>query len=199
MSHDDTCRRVFGVTLETVVRRIVRTFDRATAADLESGARWYLEAGALASDLAPYAGSRAHAAVVIAHLSPRTSWTRNVQTATLLVQCEDGADAARAAGAMRTNVERALASLEFEDPFDSFGPGAPKTRSFARNILGDDEAVTVDVWACRVADLDESALGRVGAYDAIAHAYRLAARRRGVAPATMQATTWVVARNGRAA
>lgn len=197
MSHDTTARAVFGVSLETIVRRIVRTFDSATPSDLESGARWYDEAGTLAESLAGQAGSPLHAAVVIAHLSPRTTWTRNVTTATALVN--HGPEAARALGAMGALVERALSSLEFEDPLDSFGPAALKTRSFALNIAGNREAVTVDVWAARVADLDENMLGRKGAYDAVAHAYRLAARRRGVDPATMQATTWVVARNGRAA
>lgn len=193
MSHDTTTRKVFGITLETIVRRILRTFDAATTADIEAGARWYDEAGQLAADLAEQAGSVDHAAVVIAHLSPRTAWARNVAGAVELIR-----NGTRYNGIIGSLYERALASLEFDDPFDSFGPTAPKTRSFAANIAGDREAVTVDVWACRVADLDETLLGRKGAYDAVAHAYRLAARRRGVDPATMQATTWVVARNGRA-
>lgn len=192
MSHDSTCRAVFGVTLETIVRRIVATFDRATSTDIEAGARWYDEAGALAADLSGEF-SVDQCAVVIAHLSPRTTWARNVASATLLVKTGE-----RYVGVIGDLYERALASLEFADPFDSFGPGARKTQSFARNIAGDREAVTVDVWACRVANLDETKLSRKGAYDAVAHAYRLAARRRGVDPATMQATTWVVARGGRA-
>lgn len=194
MSHDEAIRKAFGVSLETVVRRILRTFDRATAHDIEAGARWYDEAGELAAELSNGQDvTVAHAAVVIAHLSPRTTWTRNVEGAVSLIR-----HGVQANGIMGALYERALASLEFADPFDSFGPTAPKTASFARNIAGDREAVTVDVWAARVADLDESMLGRKGAYDAVAHAYRLAARRRGVDPATMQATTWIVARNGRA-
>lgn len=192
-THDQTCRRVFGVTLETVVRRILATFDRATAADLESGARWYDEAGDLATALGATVG-REHAAVVIAHLSPRTTWARNVASAVMLVETGE-----RYNGVIEALFDRARASLDYEDPFESFGPAARKTWSFAHNILGDREIVTVDVWACRVASLDETALGRKGAYDAVEHAYRLAARRRGVDPATMQATTWVVARNGRSA
>lgn len=196
MSHDATARKVFGISLETIVRRILRTFDAATSSDLEAGARWYDEAGDLATMLAPYAGSREHAAVVISHLSPRTSWSRNVAAATALLR--EGPDAARQLGAIGDHIDRAMTALDYVRPLESFGPAALKTRSFARNILGDREAVTVDVWACRVADLDELKLSRKGAYDAVAHAYRLAARRRGVDPATMQATTWVVARNGRA-
>lgn len=194
MSHDTNARRVFGVTLETIVARILRTFDRATPSDVEAGATWYDAAGNLASDLAYASGlTRDQCAVVIAHLSRRTSWERNVSGATYLLIYGD-----KMPGVISSNYKRARASLEFSDPFDSFGPAAPKTLNFARNIAGDHEAVTVDVWAARVADLDETLLSRKGAYEAVAHAYRLAARRRGVDPATMQATTWVVARNGRA-
>jgi hypothetical protein len=174
MSHDSTARKVFGVSHETIVRRIIRTFDAATPSDVEAGARWYEEAAA-----------------VIAHLSPRTTWSRNVEGAIMLLTSGE-----RANGIIGANFDRAYASLDYDYPLESFG--GPKTKAFAANIAGDREAVTVDVWACRVADLDETLLSRAGAYDAIAHAYRLAARRRGVDPATMQATTWIVARNGRA-
>lgn len=195
MSHDATARKVFGVTLETIVRRILKSFDSATPSNLEAGARWYDEAGQLAAELSDDDGVIGvdHAAVVIAHLSPRTDWTRNVMGAVELIR-----HGQRGNGIIGDNFQRALDSLALGDPFESFGPGASKTLNFARNIMGDREAVTVDVWACRVADLDELKLPRKGAYDAVAHAYRLAARRRGVDPATMQATTWVVARNGRA-
>ena len=205
MSHDTLSRSVFGVSYETLIRRIVRTFDRASKSDVESGARWYDEAGQLAADLSGYSAwldadvSVAQAAVVIAHLSPRTTWARNVASATMLVQSGE-----RYSGVIGNLYERAMASLEFADPFDSFGPTARKTHAFARNIAGDREAVTVDVWACRVVDVDESKLkasprGETStAYDVLADAYRAAARRRGVDPATMQATTWIVARNGRA-
>jgi hypothetical protein len=44
----------------------------------------------------------------------------------------------------------------------------------------------------------ETILGRAGVYAAIEHCYRLAARRACVDAVTMQATTWIVARNGRA-
>ncbi len=188
MSHDTTTRKVFGVSLETVVRRILRTFDAATASDVESGARWYDEAGDLAASLAATHGIEVEtAAGVISALSPRTPWSRNVAGAVALLATNE------APGCIGANVDRAREVLA------GASLNGPKTARFARNIAGDRESVTVDVWACRVADLDENALGRKGAYEAIEHAYRLAARRRGVDPATMQATTWIVARNGRAA
>lgn len=195
MSHDTTSRAVFGVTLETITRRILRTFDAASASDIESGARWYDEAGQLAVTLSAHIdGDIVKAAAIISALSPRTSWARNVAGATAFLTV--GPTAARRLGCIGANVDRATSVKR--QGIDGIGNG-PKTRAFALNIAGDREAVTVDVWACRVADLDEKLLSRVGAYDAVAHAYRLAAARRGVDPATMQATTWIVARNGRAA
>lgn len=192
MSHSETLQVKAGVTLGTVVRRILRTFDRATVSDLEAGARWYDSAGELASSLATPEVPREHVAAVIAALSPRTSWARNIAGATALLQ--SGPGAARKTGCIGRNVETARTAKRH-------GPGVlngPKTQRFAANIIGDREAVTVDVWAARVAGIDERQLALVGVYDAIEHAYRLAARRRGVDPATMQAVTWVVARNGRA-
>lgn len=191
MSHDATARKVFGVSLETIVRRILRTFDAASKSDVEHGARWYDEAGELAIELAARHGySVEQTAAVIAALSPRTTWSRNVAGAVLLL-----ADDEILPGLIGRNVETAREAQSHG--FDALN--GPKTSRFARNIAGDRESVTVDVWAARVADLDEDLLTRKGAYDAVEHAYRLAARRRGVDPATMQATTWIVARNGRAA
>jgi hypothetical protein len=46
--------------------------------------------------------------------------------------------------------------------------------------------------------LEDKVLTRAGVYQAVAQAYRTAAQRVGVTPSTMQATTWIVARNGKA-
>lgn len=204
MTHNEVARDLFGVSYETIIRRILRTYDRATKSDVEAGARWYDEAGELADmlagpDLLTGDGlfTREEVAAVISHLSPQTSWMRNVAGAVAMLR--EGSDAARALGCLSENVSRAADVLSdgWVNPIDSFSARANKTRSFYHNILGDREAVTVDVWACRVADLDETLLRRKGAYDMVADAYRAAARRRGVDPATMQATTWIIARNGR--
>jgi hypothetical protein len=197
MSHATTVRKVFGVTQETIIRRILKSFDLATPAIIEQGSRWYDEAGQIAAEIAADDDSVIHTteqgAALLAALSPRTSWARNVAGALSL------AHGGTAAGCIGTNVERAQRVLaNLSDPIGALDTGtAPKVVAFARNIAGDREAVTVDVWACRVADLDENRLTLKGAYDAVAHCYRLAAARRGVDPSTMQATTWIVARNGR--
>jgi hypothetical protein len=196
MNHDQILRKRAGATQATIVARILRSWDKANSSDIEAGARWYDEAGQLASDFATVSGhGRDVCAAVIAHLSPRQSWARNILAARALL-----VDGEVLPGVMSRETNRAWGAINdgYDDIFDSFSPDAHKTRAFCANILGDREAVTVDVWACKVAGITDLELGRVGVYDAVAHAYRLAARRRGVDPATMQATTWIVARNGRA-
>jgi hypothetical protein len=179
-------------TLETLERRILAVFDRATVSDVESGSTWYDDAQALARQWSlETEHDLEHCAAVLSHLSPRTTWTRNVMGAADLLRF-----GTKANGIIGANFDRAAASLDADDVESTFG--GPKTRRFFRNIIGDSEAVTVDVWALRVAGLDDSTIGRVGVYDAIEAAYQRAARKRGVAPTTMQATTWIVARNGRA-
>lgn len=193
-----------GSMAETVAR-ILATWHRATDADRESGARWYREdsetvLGALVAAGAP---TREHASAVVAHLSPRTTWARNVAGALALVS--EGETGARALGCMSASVARAVSALSAADAEGAMATlKGPKTSRFARNLLGDSEAVTVDVWAARVAmgacvEDPEKVLGRTGVYDACEAAYREAAHRMGVDPTTMQATTWIVARNGRAA
>ena len=124
---------------------------------------------------------------MIAHLSPRCRWSENVRLARQL------ALTGTATGTIYGHVERAKKALASDDPWSTFGK-APKTRSFAANIRGDLNAVTVDVWASRIAGVSEQQLGRVGVYEAIAHAYRLEAKRAGVLPAQLQAITWIVIR-----
>lgn len=178
------------------VENILTTWDRATAAQREAGATWYGEAREAALQLAGQAGSTLDtAAAVIAHMSPRTTWSRNVAGAVALMLTGD------APGCIGANVARAQAAIDSPDPLSTIN--GPKTRAFAANILGDTDAVTVDVWALRIAcgspTVDEKILSRKGGYATIADAYREAAALVGVSPATMQAATWIVARNGRTA
>lgn len=189
-SPNASLRRV-GTSTRACVDRIVATYALATEQDRHDGAAWYADAESVATDLA-YAGdvTLPHAAAVIAHLSPRTSWTRNVSGAWSLIT------QGYAIGCLGSNVARARVALKSSDPLGTIN--GPKTRAFAANILGDRDAVTIDVWAARTAlgrfDGVEHTLGRVGVYDALAHAYRLAAARLGTDPTTVQATCWIVER-----
>lgn len=194
MTHSDALSQI-GEKTGVIINRIMTTWSRATRSDVEAGAAWYLEAEGIIDRLSAQTGhSRETVAAVIAHLSPRTTWLRTVSGATSLLLSGE------APGCMSANVARASLALGSDDPLGTLN--GPKTRRFASNMLGDHESVTVDVWALRVAlgdpDTDGTVLRMPGMYEAIEHCYQVAARRAAVSPATIQATTWIVARNGRA-
>lgn len=195
MSHDEASRRAFGVTLRTLQARARRHLERATPADLEAGARWYDDAHALAVTLGQRAGiPTTHAAAVIAAHSPRTLWSVNVAAATAHLTV--GPTAARRLGVLGGNVDRATrCKSEGIDALSTVT--GPKIHNFARNIAGEREPVTVDVWMCRALGIDQEHLARKGAYDAAAYAIASVSREAGLDPATGQAVIWIVIKRGR--
>lgn len=176
-----------------MVRRLVAAYHGASAADHAAGARWYADAEAAARALA--AGTDGAittdtAAGIIAALSPRMPWARNLRLAAEAVD-QHMSGRPITLGAMGTsiaNVERVLRGESLR---------APKIRAFAANIAGDTAAVTVDVWAARAATGDPMPDGSnitPAQYRRIAAAYTEAAERVGITPRDLQATVWVAIR-----
>jgi hypothetical protein len=183
-----------GLNVEQVVKRILRVYGKASSADVLAGKVWYEEAQSLCQSLAASSDYTVdQVAAAMAQLSPRLRWSQNVDSIVMLVN-----EGSLPAYVMTGPANRARKALAAAEPFDTFGKKALKTRSFARNITGDVHAVTVDVWAARVAGVDEAQLKLVGVYEAIAHCYRLAAKRAGIDPQQMQAITWIVVRGSAA-
>lgn len=179
-----------GLTTETVVKRILRVADKATDTTVFDGINWYYEAQSLCEQLAADSEYTVdQVAVAMAHLSPRLRWNQNVASIVVLVTTGQ-----LPAYIMQGPAKRARKALAASDPFATFGKRAKKTESFARNIIGDDNAVTVDTWILDVVGVTEQQLKLVGVYDAVAHAYRIAAKRRNLSPAALQAVTWIVVR-----
>lgn len=179
-----------GLNVEQVTKRIIRSFNKATAQQMTEGLWWYSEA----TELVEYLSGASiytvdQVAAAMAHLSPRLRWKQNVEAVTELVT----------AGTVPTYVMsgpagRARRALEAADPELTFGKKAKKTLNFSRNVSGCVNSVTVDVWAAKVVGVTEDQLKLTGVYDALAHCFRLAAKRVGVHPAQMQAITWIVVR-----
>ncbi len=169
------------------------------------GADWYGAANEIACQLgAEYGFTTAQAAGAIAAMSPRVSWPQNVRDAdTLLAWAERARDEPDAPyephwslpiQAFRVNIEKAIECLTAADPLTVLN--GPKQRAFYRNITGDNQCVTVDVWATRAAT--RGARDQPGsAYADIERAYQRAAKRVGVAPRDFQAAVWLALR-GRA-
>ena len=184
--------------VEQMAINIMNTFDRAEVDAMKAGSRWYRIAWNIAADMGRrYGVSGEQAAAVIAILSPRCSWEVNIARA------EAWLGEGSTVGLFTWQVERLREMLaDMDGSWVEYVRG-PKVSRFYRNIVGDTSAVTVDIWASRVA------LGWVGAndntykqmvgtplrYELVERAYRAAANRLGVAPSTVQAVTWVQVRD----
>lgn len=183
-----------GLSVRTVTDRIERTYWKATPEQIIEGMVWYGVAGEICYTLAEDSEFVvAQVCAAMSQLSPRLRWSQNVDSIKMLVLTGE-----LPRYVMSGPANRARKALVAADPYSTFGKKALKTQSFARNIAGDLDAVTVDVWAARVAGVTEAQLKLAGVYEAIAHCYRLAAKRVGIAPAQMQAVTWIVVRGSAA-
>lgn len=169
---------------EKSMRANLRAAFRAASPDaLSAGMNWYAEGGAFVALVAGLSGhTPEQIAAATAHLSPRTPWARNKRMVLELVET----GATRGLG---RSIRAARAALESSDPLATVN--GPKTSAFARNLLGDFEPVTVDVWAYRAA-CPTGNVERMGIreYRAIARAYRDTARFFDVSPAQFQAVIW---------
>lgn len=174
-----------------MTRRILRTYDRASAADLAAGLDWYDRAEREATALA--AGTNLNpvqCAGVIAALSPRCQWGPNLAGAVSMVEAATRGETREPIVAGTTaNRAKAWRIARGEDPADVLR--GPKVRAFFANITGDHDAVTVDVWAARAAEGTRNDRAPEGKrYANIATAYRRAAAARGISPRAMQAAVW---------
>lgn len=213
---------------ETRTRNITAAFRAATDDDRANGRDWYQRARNLAVQLAGDTHGVAdewavrQAAGVIAALSPRLAWRKNVEYASrayalYFVAGQRHPLQSRAVWesqmpVLKANARKAWRILEGEDP--DVVLGGPKVRAFYFTIVSPDDprAVVIDRHAFDVAAgqvLDDArrgiVLGRKGAYDAVSTLYRRAAsiisRETGEhwTPAEIQATTWTYWRRERAA
>lgn len=177
-------------SIRRYARNIITTYRRASLEQSERGLAWYQEAYDLATRLSddPRKG-----AGVIAALSARNSWERNVSIAT--VAFETGAPT----GHTKANLDKAARIMSGEAP-ETVLPMSLKTGHFYRSILhaGETDAVTIDRHAHDVAvgrkygDREDRGLSSQNRYDALVKAYRVAARHTNDYPAVLQAIVWTV-------
>lgn len=172
------------------VRNILRQYRAATEEAITAGSHWYEAALAICQQaVTDHQVDLEGAACALAHLSSRLPWTKNVEAFSTLVSHQQ-----RPPWVLTRSWMLASAALPAADPWSTFGRRASKTRAFAQAILGDENAVTVDIWAARIADVDPAVLSRPSEYAAVADAYRRAAKRAKITPRQMQAITWCAIR-----
>ncbi len=171
--------------------RIVSTYREANDATVRAGLGWYADAHGAAASLDPANVERA--AGVIAALSPRIQWARNLELAARAYA--DGA----ATGTLGASCRAANKILAGESPLAVLR--GPKVRAFYSLIADptDDDTVCVDRHAIDIAvgvrmttaEREAYVLDRGGLYEKFARAYRGAAEVLGVTPAQTQAVTWL--------
>lgn len=178
------------------IENILTVLSEATAEEWAEGMGWYQAAHTFAVGLGRrYNLSVEQAAGIIAALSPRLPWDRNMVYADRLCATGD-------APVMHGNKAKALRILYGAAPMDVLS--GPKVCAFYVNILQPDclHTVTVDRHACDVATGDKGddasrqrILERKGGYLAVVNAYRRAAALVNITPSQAQAITWVCWRN----
>jgi len=200
------------------MRRLSETSDRAIAARLRSwlrvatdrqraeGLAWYPMAQEFAANLAARVGITRHAAAnVIAALSPRNRWERNLMDAEHLAKAWAAGEPQESVTVCtpHANRRKAWAALEGIPISDK----SPKCHAFAAAISGLDPArVTIDCWAMRSALVPPGELARLPAppdcqesptevqYRRLERLHLAAAEREGLAGFELQAIVWVAIR-----
>ncbi len=173
-----------------MTRHILSQYRNAAPEHLATGTEWYDTAFTITEHLAwRYGRPITHSVVALAHLSPRITWRKNVEHLEILLS-----GAPRPLHVMSRSWDAAKAALEIEDPLSTFSRRALKTHSFAQAILGDRNAVVIDIWAARAAGVPEDSIRSIHRYHAVADAYRRGARRIGIAARELQAVVWCAAR-----
>jgi len=179
--------------MDTLETNILRHYTDASP-DAREAAAWYGRGRSHVRRIARETGATERAvAGVVAALSPRQHWSVNLRIAEEVVRA---ARQGQPCPAVSTGANRAKAwrIANGERPLDVLG--GPKVRAFYRNLTGNLDLVTVDVWAARAAGLtyrdgqgiDERTYARV------AVAYANVAEAVGIRPAELQAIVWAQVR-----
>ena len=173
-------------------RNIADVYAQATDAERASGRAWYATAERYVRTIAERTDTdAARVAAALAALSPRNPWAWNVQDAAAYADAFTRGAAMPSATTFGCNQRTAWAFLSGEHDWAS---AARKVRAFTRNCTGDTDAVTLDIWALRVAYCGEHS-GQVGTreYDMLSAAYSSVAARVNETARDVQAITWLVA------
>lgn len=187
---------------DDMVINILAFYADATPDERRDGFMWYPTAREAAENIAARTGLSVEVvAAVISVLSPQKEWNSNIAWAAEV--CEAwvaGRDLPRRG--LGNSLRRAAIALTGDLSDVLRLDGSRKVHNFYRSIIGSPGAVCVDRHAIRVALGD--ALGTPPSltenrYEAVAEAYREAARELRVGARHVQAVTWTVCKRYRTA
>ena len=155
----------------------------ATLAQTEAASVWYFEAQEVAEDVAEILGiDLERGASIVSAFSPRERWSTNVAKAYAFAN-------GKPVSGLTNNLRMAEAAKV--SGFDALK--GLKTNAFARAIAGDTDAVVIDVWMMRAANMPIDSPTK-GMYRELSEAVRIVAAEFGITPRTAQALIWIIVR-----
>jgi len=159
----------------------------ATPREIEQASVWYFEAQEVAEDVAENLSTSLEiGASIVAAFSPRERWASNVAKSL-----------AFSTGKPVKGLGNNLAMAEASKVKGFAALKGLKTNAFARAIAGDTEAVVIDIWMCRAANLGTDSPNK-GQYRTLSEAVVKVANEYGLTPRTTQALIWIIIRGGAA-
>lgn len=182
---------------EVAVDRVIASYDRATQDQKDYGLEWYDEANGIATEMyrsyKDKIKSVAHAAGLIAALSPNESWPKNIENAWMFLERDTSRSLPR-------SIDDARLIISGFDPYVVlFRQGVNfKVQNFYQNISRPDfkGPVTIDRHATGLVYDDPKIMKKKShptksEYDYYAQVFTFAATDYGIHPHQMQAITWL--------
>jgi hypothetical protein len=175
-------------------KNILNCYEEATVIEREDGRSWYNQAEEWARKICPTDVPRG--AGVIAALSPRQTWDVNKKAAAKIVRAvDDFSNIIPTVAGTYANIDKAWRIANGENPVTVLGQSKRnfKVFRFFKNITGDTNVVTVDLWAARAAyPACPTPFIRGKLYLTLEACYQAAARRvGGISPRDLQAVCWI--------
>lgn len=174
------------MSYSNLYREIVKS---ATPAQIEQAVQWYADAELVAHEMVGIFDARGigvnieNTASIISAFSPRNRWSRNVLQALNFAHGMDNYVG------LKNNL--VMAENAMVNGFNALK--GMKTNSFARNIAGDENAVTIDVWMMRAAGLTSDSPNKTQ-YRELSQAVTDVAMEYRMTPRAMQALIWIIFR-----
>jgi len=137
---------------QTQIRKNLQAiYKTTTKQEQRNGKQWYKTANSLALEIAQATGNAytlETVAEVIAALSPRNKWERNILDAQNVLTAHQNGIHPNEINVCTFNGNKAKA-FDIAQGFDQIKDTAKKTFAFTKNILLDGDFVTIDLWHLR--------------------------------------------------
>jgi hypothetical protein len=155
----------------------------ASYGQIEQAALWYADAEKVAHEVARNLDTTLEVgASVVSSFSPRERWATNIEKAVSF-------SLGQKVVGLPNNLKMAQASLHLG--FDALN--GPKTNAFARAIAGDQQAVVIDIWMMRAANMEKDNPNK-GQYVELSRAVKIVSAEYDMTPRTCQALIWIMVR-----